>query len=132
MKHNDGFDHFSRMQHTSLHQGEKESEKLCYSIAAREDRSGERYCVEIEASMRQAGHRSFPIVIRNISLSGFVCDGLSHMVPGHRCFIKIARRESLGASVIWNDGWQIGAAFSRLLAPDFLYEINAEHGVNKD
>ena len=103
-----------------------------YSEAAMEDRSGKRSHVEILAHLRQAGRSGFPIIIRNLSVSGFVCDGLSAMKPGARCFVRIPGYESMGAHVIWNDGFMIGLAFNRLLAQPVVDMIARKHPAKQD
>lgn len=104
----------------------------CYSESAMEDRSGLRSSVEILASLRQAGRSGFPVIIRNISVSGFVCDGLSAMRPGARCFVRVPGYESLGAHVIWNDGFMLGCAFNRLLSQPVVDRIAAHHPAKQD
>lgn len=103
-----------------------------YSEAAMEDRSGKRSHVEILANLRQAGRSGFPIIIRNLSVSGFVCDGLSAMKPGARCFVRIPGYESMGAHVIWNDGFMIGLAFNRLLSQSVVDTIASSHPAGQD
>lgn len=103
-----------------------------YSEAAMEDRSGLRSAVEIIATLRQAGQSGFPIIVRNISVSGFVCDGLSAMRPGVRCFVRMPGYESLGAHVIWNDGFMLGCAFNRLLSQHVVDRIAAQYRAKSD
>jgi hypothetical protein len=103
-----------------------------YSEAAMEDRSGKRSSVEILAHLRQAGRSGFPIIIRNVSVSGFVCDGLSAMKAGARCFVRIPDYESMSAHVIWNDGFMIGLAFNCLLAQQVVDAIACKYPATQD
>ena len=103
-----------------------------YSESAMEDRSGLRSSVEIVAGLRQTGRSGFPIIIRNISVSGFVCDGLTAMKPGARCFVRVPGYESLGAQIIWNDGFMLGCAFNRLLSQHVVDRIAANHPAKRD
>ncbi len=103
-----------------------------YSEAAMEDRSGKRSNVEILAHLRQAGRSGFPIIIRNLSVSGFVCDGLSAMKAGARCFVRIPGYESMGAHVIWNDGFMIGVAFNRLMSQPVVDLISRKYPAKLD
>ncbi len=103
-----------------------------YSEAAMEDRSGKRSKVEILAHLRQAGRSGFAIIVRNLSVSGFVCDGLSAMKPGTRCFFRIPGYESMGAHIIWNDGFMIGCAFKRLLSQAVVDAIARNYPAKQD
>ncbi len=103
-----------------------------YAETAMEDRSGKRSRVEILAHLRQAGRSGFPIIIRNLSVSGFVCDGLSAMKPGSRCFVRIPGYESMSTHVIWNDGFMIGCAFNRLIAQPVVDAIYRKYPAKPD
>lgn len=101
---------------------------LSYAEAAIEDRSAPRAAIVIPAMLRQSGSHGFKVVVRNISQSGFACDAVTGMTPGTRCWLTLPGIVAQQASVVWNDGFQVGGAFEMLLSPIVLDSLIARYG----
>ncbi|HQS97508.1 MAG: pilus assembly protein PilZ [Novosphingobium sp. 16-62-11] len=90
-----------------------------YGQAALEDRSAARLRVNIPATLRPSGERSFKTVVVDLSLGGFCANALQPMRPGNRCWLTLPGMESLQADVVWWDAGRVGCAFANLLRAVF-------------
>jgi PilZ domain len=88
-----------------------------YGQAALEDRSAARQRVNLPATLRPSGSRSFQTVVIDLSLSGFCANALQRLHPGNRCWLTLPGLESLQADVVWWDAGRVGCAFANLLSP---------------
>ncbi len=99
-----------------------------YALAAEEDRCAVRAKTRIEATLRPSGSHRFTVVVKDLSLGGFACEGISGMRSGTLCWLTIPGLEGLQAEVVWNDGTMIGCAFATLLNPAVLDLLLARYG----
>jgi hypothetical protein len=90
-----------------------------------DDRCAPRNPVIIPAQLRSSGNRGFPVIVKDISLSGFACEGISTLRAGARCWLTLPNMEGLQAEVIRNDGILLGCAFANLLHQAVLDRISA-------
>ena len=88
-----------------------------YALAAQEDRCAPRTRIQIPASFRASGGRSFQTIVHDLSLGGFCCSAINRLHPGSVCWISLPGLGSLQAQVIWWDNSLTGCAFDNLLCP---------------
>lgn len=88
-----------------------------YEMASQEDRCAPRTKVNIPASLRPSGARSFHTVVHDLSLGGFAATSITRMHPGSLCWLTLPGLESRQAEVIWWNNGLVGCAFSALLSP---------------
>jgi len=98
-----------------------------YEYASQEDRSAQRVPVHIDASLRPAGARAFPTIVRDLSLGGFTATASSRLEAHNFCWLTIPGFAPLQAEVIWWDAGLAGAAFARLITQDQFEAIVAHH-----
>ena len=101
-----------------------------YEIASQEDRSAPRQKLRIDAGLRASGEHPFRVAVTDLSLSGFGCEAVSSLRPGAICWLTLPGMSGLQAEVVWNDGTQVGCAFSNLLARPVLDHILRRHTVS--
>lgn len=88
-----------------------------YYLAVQEDRCAPRSKVNIPASLRPSGGKSFHTVVHDLSLGGFSATALHRMHLGAVCWLTLPGLESLQAEVVWWERGQVGCAFANLLSP---------------
>ncbi len=88
-----------------------------YAIAAQEDRSAPRTRIQIPASLRASGGRSFTTIVHDLSLGGFCSAAINRLHPGTVCWLTLPGLEALQAEVVWWDNSLAGCAFDNLLSP---------------
>ncbi len=100
-----------------------------YAQAALEDRSAPRFKIEIPARLRPSGITGFPVVVYDLSLSGFACEAVSGIPVGSRCWLSLPNLGSLQAEVVRNDGTTIGCAFTNMMSQVILDSILRQYAV---
>lgn len=98
-----------------------------YDVAAQEDRCAPRFRVNIPSTLRPSASRSFPVVVTDISISGFSCQAVTGMHPGALCWLNLPGLQGQQAEVIWNNGQVVGCAFETLLNQAVLDLIISRH-----
>lgn len=93
---------------------------LPLSNAIAENRCVPRIRLSIPATLRPAGGRGFSVTVTDISLAGFSCDAVTGSHVGTRCWLSLPSTSGLQAEIIWNDGSNVGCAFSNMLHPAVL------------
>jgi hypothetical protein len=88
-----------------------------YNLATQEDRCAPRSRVNIPASLRASGAKSFHTVVHDLSLGGFSATALNRMHLGTICWLTLPGLESLQAEVVWWQGGMAGCGFANLLSP---------------
>jgi hypothetical protein len=98
-----------------------------YARSAMEDRCAPRVSLRIGASLRPAGSQGFSVVVVDISIAGFSCEGVSGMRAGNRCWLNLPGLSGLQSEVVWNSGAIIGCSFDTLLHSSVLDRILANN-----
>jgi hypothetical protein len=91
-----------------------------YATATDEDRCAVRSKITIAAALRPSGANRFCVIVKDLSIGGFACEGVSGMRSGTICWLTVPGFEAFQAEVVWNDGTMIGCAFANLLNPAVL------------
>ncbi|MEK6638588.1 MAG: PilZ domain-containing protein [Pseudomonadota bacterium] len=99
-----------------------------YKLASLEDRCVPRIKLKIMAKLRYKGERPFSVLVTDLSIAGFRCETVSGTRPPATCWLTLPGLASLLSEVAWNDGYQIGCAFSDLLDQAVLDHILATTG----
>ena len=99
-----------------------------YKLASLEDRCAPRIPLRIKAKLRYSGGQSFPVLVTDLSVAGFRCELTSGVRPPALCWVTMAGLSGWQAEVAWNDGCQVGCAFSHLLDQAVLDHILAITG----
>jgi hypothetical protein len=86
-----------------------------YKLATLEDRCAPRIRLRIAAKLRYSGGQPFSVLITDLSVAGFRCELTSGARPPALCWLTLPGLGSLQSEVAWNDGCQVGCAFSNLL-----------------
>lgn len=102
-----------------------------YSLAAEEDRCAPRTKLRISARLRGSGDRPFLVEVTDLSTAGFGCEAVCGLRSGASCWLTLPGLEALPAEVIWNNGTQLGCAFSHLLSQQVLDHILKRCGVQQ-
>jgi hypothetical protein len=103
-----------------------------YYLATQEDRCAPRSKVNIPASLRPSGAKSFHTVVHDLSLGGFSATSLNRMHVGAVCWLTLPGLEALQAEVVWWERGLVGCAFANLLSPiihDNILSRYKGHGV---
>lgn len=101
-----------------------------YKLAPLEDRCAPRIRLSIPAKLRLSGGQPFAVTLNDLSLAGFRCDALTRLHPKDICWLTIAGLAAQQSEVVWNDGLQLGCAFSNLLDPAVLDHVVARWAVH--
>jgi hypothetical protein len=96
-----------------------------YKLAPLEDRCAPRVTLSLPAKLRLPGGRPFCVTVTDLSLAGFRCDAATRLHPNDRCWLTVAGLGGQQSEVVWNDGIQLGCAFSNLLDPAVVDHIVA-------
>lgn len=96
-----------------------------YAQHSREDRrSVPRERLQLPAKLRASGSHGFSMIVTDISIAGFSCEAATGMGSGTYCWLSIAGLGGQEARVIWNDGINLGCAFSHRLSQSVVDHIN--------
>jgi hypothetical protein len=93
------------------------------NIANADDRNIDRAVVAIAAGLRSPSGRRVPVMVRNLSADGFMCEGGGPLAPGCAILLDLFDGRSFGARVVWKRNGHIGAAFETPLSPSLLATI---------
>ncbi len=77
-----------------------------------EERRVQRIDVDIAAGLRSQPGRRVPVVIRNVSLDGFMAEGAQNFVPGLPVMLDLFDGRSFAARIVWKRDGHIGGAFA--------------------
>ncbi len=94
------------------------------NATARDERGTDRLEVEIAAGLRSQGGRRLPVLIRNISVDGFMVEGGQTLAPGLPVTLELFDGRKLPARVVWKREGHIGAAFETPLDLGLLASID--------
>lgn len=86
-------------------------------LATQEDRCAPRCKVNIPASLRLSGAKSFHTMLHDLLLGGFSATALNRMHVGSICWLTLPGLESLQAEVVWWERGVVGCAFAKMLSP---------------
>jgi hypothetical protein len=100
-------------------------EDIChpYKLATLEDRCAPRIRLRIAAKLRYSGGQPFSVLVTDLSVAGFRCELTSGAKPPALCWLTLPGLGALQSEVAWNDGCQVGCAFSNLLDQAVLDHI---------
>jgi PilZ domain len=96
-----------------------------YKLAPLEDRCAPRISLYIPAKLRLSGCQPFSVTIIDLSLAGFRCDAATRLRTRDLCWLTISGLAAQQSEVVWNDGIQLGCAFSNLLDPAVVDHVIA-------
>jgi PilZ domain len=99
-----------------------------YKLASLEDRCAPRIPLRIMAKLRYSGGQSFSVLVTDLSVAGFRCELTSGVRPPAMCWLTLPGLTGWQAEIAWNDGCQVGCAFSNLLDQAVLDHILAITG----
>ncbi len=94
-----------------------------YKLATLEDRCAPRIRLRISAKLRYSGGQPFSVLVTDLSVAGFRCELTSSARPPALCWLTLPGLGALQSEVAWNDGCQVGCAFSRLIDQAVLDHI---------
>jgi hypothetical protein len=94
-----------------------------YRLATLEDRCAPRIPLRINAKLRYSGEQPFSVLVTDLSVAGFRCELTSGARPPAMCWLTLPGLGALQSEVAWNDGCQVGCAFSNLLDQAVLDHI---------
>jgi hypothetical protein len=100
-------------------------EDIChpYKLASLEDRCAPRIPLRIKSKLRYSGGQAFSALVTDLSVAGFRCELTSGVRPPTLCWLTLPGLAGWQAEVAWNDGCQVGCAFSSLLDQAVLDHI---------
>lgn len=96
-----------------------------YKLASLEDRCAPRVSLYIPAKLRLSGGQPFSVTVIDLSMAGFRCDASTRLRAREICWLTVAGLAAQQSEVAWNDGVQLGCAFSNLLDPAVIDHIIA-------
>ncbi len=77
--------------------------------------------------LRPSGSSAVPVIVNNLSISGFACETFNGLRPGTLCWLTLPGLGSQQAEVVWSRGATIGCAFANLLNQAVLDLILSRH-----
>jgi hypothetical protein len=98
-----------------------------YVLAAQENRCAPRTKLRIPATLRPSGGCKFSVRVMDLSVAGFACEAVTSMRPHDICWLTLPGLGALHAEVVWNNGAEIGCAFSSLLNEAVFETVIARH-----
>ena len=99
-----------------------------YKLATLEDRCAPRIPLRIKGKLRYSGAQPFSVLITDLSVAGFRCELTSGARPPAMCWLTLPGLSGWQSEVAWNNGCQVGCAFSNLLDQAVLDHILAITG----
>jgi hypothetical protein len=99
-----------------------------YEQVALEDRCTERHAIKVASKLRVPGGHPFAVTVTDVSIAGFRAEAVCNSRAGSICWLTLPGLESQQAEVIWNDGVQIGCAFSKMISPLVLETMKRRWG----
>lgn len=89
-----------------------------------DERAAERLEVDIAAGLRsQPGRRRVPILIRNVSIHGFMAEGGANLLPGMPVILDLFDGRSIPARIVWKRDGHVGGAFATPLDAETLASL---------
>jgi hypothetical protein len=88
-----------------------------------DERAARRLDVEIAAGLRSPAGRRAPVVVRNISIHGFMAEGGDALLPAMPITLELFDGQSLAARVVWKRDCHFGAAFDAALDGETFAEM---------
>jgi hypothetical protein len=88
-----------------------------------EERRFARIDVDIAAGLRSASGRRASIIVRNVSVDGFMAEGAQNCVPGLPATFVLFDGRSFAARIVWKRDGHIGCAFETPLDAATLASI---------
>jgi hypothetical protein len=76
-----------------------------------DERTVERLVVAIAAGLRSANGRRVPVMLRNLSSDGFMCEGGSSVAPGCLVTLDLFDGRSFEGRIVWKRSGHVGGAF---------------------
>ena len=94
-----------------------------YQLASLEDRCAPRIRLRIAAKLRYSSGQAFSVLVTDLSVAGFRCELTSSARPPALCWLTLPGLRALQSEVAWNNGCQVGCAFSNVLDQAVLDHI---------
>jgi hypothetical protein len=99
-----------------------------YKLTSLDHRCAPRIPLRIKAKLRYSGGQAFSVLVTDLSVAGFRCELTCGVRPPAICWLTLPGLSGWQAEVAWNDGCQVGCAFSNLLDQAVLDHILAITG----
>lgn len=77
-----------------------------------DERGAERVEIEIAAGLRSLPGRRVPVVLRNVSVDGFMAEGGGSLVPGMPVMLDLFDGRGFPARIVWKRDGHCGGAFA--------------------
>ncbi len=77
-----------------------------------DERGAERVEIEIAAGLRSLPGRRMPVVLRNVSVDGFMAEGGDTLVPGMPVMLDLFDGRGFPARIVWKRDGHCGGAFA--------------------
>jgi len=92
-------------------------------IPLTDGRKAERRIVNLAAALREAGAKTAPVVILDISVGGFKADVPEPVEEGSEVWLRVAGFAPRRSRVVWTNGKEIGCEFESPLHEAELEQI---------
>ncbi len=79
---------------------------------ARDQRTTERFDVDIAAGLRLLPGRRVPVRLCNVSTDGFMAEGADTIIPGQPVMLDLFDGRGFPARIVWKRDGQCGGAFA--------------------
>lgn len=80
-------------------------------IPITDGRKAERRIVNLAAALREAGAKTSPVVLIDVSIGGFKADVPEPLEEGNEVWLKLPGFEAKRSRIIWTNGKEIGCEF---------------------
>jgi hypothetical protein len=77
-----------------------------------DERGAERIEIGIAAGLRSLPGRRVPVIVRNVSIDGFMAEGGETLVPGMPVMLDLFDGRSFSARIVWKRAGCCGGAFT--------------------
>jgi hypothetical protein len=77
-----------------------------------DERGAERIDTEIAAGLRSLPGRRVPVVLRNVSIDGFMAEGGEPLLPGMPVMLDLFDGRGFPARIVWKRDGHCGGAFT--------------------
>lgn len=80
--------------------------------ASADERIAERVEIDIAAGLRSLPGRRIPVLLRNVSIDGFMAEGGETLVPGMPVMLDLFDGRGFPARIVWKRDGHCGGAFA--------------------
>jgi len=93
------------------------------AVVPEDERGTMRLDVNIAAGLRTARGKRLPVLLRNVSLYGFMAEGGATLIPGTTVVLDLFDGTAFESRIVWKRDGHVGGAFISPISDEKLAAI---------